>query len=145
VGAGTVYRADQVDRVKAAGGSLIVMPHCDRDVITAARSAAMDVMPGVATPSEAFQAFASGATLLKVFPADCLGPAAIKAWVSVLPSEVGLIPVGGIQRNNLDVFAAAGAVAFGVGSALYKSDMTVEDVSIRAKAFVRRWRALKAK
>ncbi len=139
VGAGTVYLPAQVDAVRAVGGSLIVMPHGDVKVIDAAKAAGLDVLPGVATATEAFAAFAAGANFLKIFPADLLGPATLRAWLSVLPRSVGLIPVGGISPENIDGFVRAGAVGFGVGSALYKPGMSVEEVAQRAQALVRAW------
>ncbi len=145
VGAGTVFLPAQVEEVRAAGGRLIVMPHNDRSVIQAAITAHLEVIPGVATASEAFAAFAAGPTLLKVFPADHLGPAVLKAWLSVLPRQIGLIPVGGITPENLGVFVAAGAVGLGVGSALYKPGMTAGNIESRAKAFVTAWQQATAR
>jgi len=141
VGAGTVYQAAQVENVRAAGGQLIVMPHSDGAIIAAAMSASLHVIPGVATPTEAFAAFGAGATLLKFFPADHLGPTALKAWRSVLPREIGLIPVGGIHPENLRTFLDVGATAFGVGSTLYKPGMTPQDVALRGAEFIAAWRS----
>lgn len=143
VGAGTVYQTSQVEDVKCAGGSLVVMPHCSAAVIAAATAAKLDVLPGVATPTEAFIAFDAGITTLKFFPADHLGPTTLKAWLSVLPSEVELIPVGGICPENLDSFVSAGATGFGLGSALYKPGMTVADVAERGKKFMAAWNSVK--
>jgi 2-dehydro-3-deoxyphosphogalactonate aldolase len=145
VGAGTVYQAVQVDQVRAAGGQLIVMPHSDGAVIASAIAAQLYVLPGVATPTEAFAAFRTGTTLMKFFPADHLGPAALKAWLSVLPREVGLIPVGGIHLENLRTFLDAGATGFGVGSTLYKPGMTAQDVARRGSEFIEAWRFAQAK
>ena len=139
VGAGTVYLPDQVEAVRAAGGSLIVMPHSAGAIIAAAADAKLDVLPGVATPTEAFTAFAAGITLLKFFPADHLGPTAMKAWLSVLPNEIGLIPVGGICPENMSSFVSAGAVGFGLGSALYKPGLTAREVKHRGEQFVAAW------
>jgi 2-dehydro-3-deoxyphosphogalactonate aldolase len=69
VGAGTVLDPKDVDRVRDAGGRLIVMPHSDREVIARARERALGCTPGVATPTEAFAAIAAGAGALKLFPA----------------------------------------------------------------------------
>jgi 2-dehydro-3-deoxyphosphogalactonate aldolase len=139
IGAGTVLTGAQVNEVRDAGGKLIVMPHSDKSVIDAAISAGLEVLPGVATPNEAFAPLASGITLLKVFPADHLGPAALRAWLAVLPPGIGLIPVGGVTPQNLGEFIAAGAIGFGVGSALYKPGMTAADVASRATQFVAAW------
>lgn len=144
VGAGTVYLPSQVEQVRAAGGSVIVMPHSDQAIIAAAKAAQMEILPGVATATEAFAAFTAGATLLKVFPADHLGPATMKAWLSVLPPQVGLIPVGGVQPSNVGTFVAAGAAGLGIGSSLYKPGMMASDVATKAEEFVAAWRAAKA-
>ena len=89
-------------------------------MIETAKAAGMACLPGVATPSEAFAALRAGADALKLFPAETLGPAAVKAWRAVLPAEVALLPVGGITPDNMAPWRAAGAAGFGLGSALYR-------------------------
>ncbi len=66
-----------------------------------------------------FAALTARPTLLRVFPADHLGPAALKAGLAVLPGT-GLIPFGDVYPSNLAEFTNAGAAALGVGSARYK-------------------------
>lgn len=139
VGAGTVLSPEQVGQVKAAGGELIVMPHSDARVITAARDAGLCSAPGVATVTEAFAALAAGADVLKLFPAEQLGPSVVKAWRAVIPATVALLPVGGIMPSSLSVFINAGASGFGLGSALYKPGMSAATVGENAKAFVSAW------
>jgi 2-dehydro-3-deoxyphosphogalactonate aldolase len=141
VGAGTVTSPSQVDDVRQAGGELIVMPHSDPHVIRAARAAHLAVVPGVATPTEAFAALAAGAHALKMFPAELLGPAILKAWRVVLPTDTPLVPVGGITPEKLADFVAAGATGAGLGSALYRPGASAIDVAARAAAFVDAWRA----
>lgn len=140
VGAGTVLSPAQVQQVKDAEGQLIVMPHSDPEVIRAATAAGLASAPGVATVTEAFAALAAGADILKMFPAEQLGPVVIKAWRAVIPASVMLVPVGGITPDSLKEFTAAGASAFGLGSALYKPGMTVEQVRKNADAFVSAWK-----
>jgi len=139
VGAGTVLSPMQVQQVKDAEGQLIVMPHGDPEVIRAATAAGLASAPGVATVTEAFAALAAGADILKMFPAEQLGPVVVKAWRAVIPASVMLVPVGGITPASLKEFTAAGASAFGLGSALYKPGMTVEQVRKNADAFVSAW------
>ena len=141
VGAGTVLSTQQVAEVKRAGGEIIVMPHSDAKVITAAKLAAMACAPGVATLTEAFAALAAGADALKMFPAEQLGPAVVKAWRAVIPGEVALIPVGGITPANMAPFVAAGASGFGLGSALYKPGLSAMQVGQNADEFMAAWRA----
>lgn len=142
IGAGTVMRPAEVAAVAEAGGSLIVMPHGDAAVIEAAVGANLACFPGVATPTEAFAALEAGATGLKLFPAEGLPPAIVKAWGAVLPPGTGLFPVGGIDTENMAAYRDAGAAGFGIGSALYKPGMTAAQVSARARAFVAAWNAI---
>ena len=133
VGAGTVMTPDDVSAVKNAGGRLIVMPHADLAVVKAAKAAGLWVTPGVATPTEAFAALAAGADGLKLFPAEMVGPAVVKALRAVLPKGVKLIPVGGISAANIPAFRAAGADAFGIGSTLYSPGKSVGALRASAK------------
>lgn len=139
VGAGTVLTPEQVEQVKAAGGQVIVMPHSDPKVLRAAKTAGLYLAPGVATPTEAFAALAEGADVLKMFPAEQMGPAVVKAWLAVLPAGTLLIPVGGITPDNMQVFLDAGVAGFGLGSGLFKPGLTPQEVALRAKAYMNAW------
>ena len=139
VGAGTVLTPEQVEQVKAAGGQVIVMPHSDPKVLRAAKAAGLYLSPGVATPTEAFAALAEGADVLKMFPAEQMGPAVVKAWLAVLPVGTLLIPVGGITPDNMQVFLDAGVAGFGLGSGLFKPGLTPQEVGVRAKAYMNAW------
>lgn len=143
VGAGTVLTPEQVQQVKEAGGQVIVMPHSDPQVLRAAKAAGLFLAPGVATPTEAFAALAEGADILKLFPAEQMGTAVVKAWLAVLPAGTLLAPVGGISPDNMQQFHDAGARGFGLGSGLYKPGMTPEQVAAAAKAYVTAWQALR--
>ena len=140
VGAGTVLDPDDVARLHDAGGALVVMPHTDPQVIAAAKAAGLACLPGVATPSEAFAALRAGADALKLFPAETLGPATVKAWRAVLPPGTGLLPVGGITPDGMAPWRAAGAAGFGLGSALYRPGASPAEVRRAADAFVAAWR-----
>ncbi|MEP6899431.1 MAG: 2-dehydro-3-deoxy-6-phosphogalactonate aldolase [Rhodanobacter sp.] len=139
IGAGTVLSVDAVADVAAAGGKLIVMPHADTRVIAAARSAGLFCVPGVSTPTEAFAALAAGANALKAFPAELITPSVLRAWRAILPPEVPLLPVGGIDPDGMEVYRAAGAAGFGIGSALYAPGRSVAEVADAARAFARAW------
>ena len=141
IGAGTVINPDDVARLHDARGRLVVTPHTDPRVIETAKAADMACLPGVATPSEAFTALRAGADALKLFPAETLGPATVKAWRAVLPVEVALLPVGGITPDNMAPWRAAGASGFGLGSALYRPGAAAVEVRIAAERFVAAWRA----
>jgi len=140
IGAGTVTSALQVRQVADAGGRLIVMPHGDAAVIGAARARSLYCAPGVATPTEAIAALAAGADALKLFPAELLTPAVLKALRAVLPADTLMLPVGGITPHNLAPYVDAGASGFGLGSALYKPGLSVAAVQANAAAFVRAWK-----
>jgi len=140
VGAGTVRSAAEVAEVAAAGGRLIVSPHMSPQLIGATKQAGLMSGPGVATPTEAFAAIEAGADFLKLFPAEQLGPAIVKAWRAVLPKGMPLVPVGGITPDSMAAYLAAGATGFGLGSAVYKPGMTPPDVRRAAEAFVAAWR-----
>jgi len=142
IGAGTVLTAQQVNLVKEAGGQVIVMPHSDPKVLRAAKEAGLFLSPGVATPTEAFAALDEGADVLKLFPAEQMSPAVVKAWLAVLPVGTVLIPVGGITPDNMKVFLDAGVKGFGLGSGLFKPGMSAADVAERADAYVRAWKQL---
>lgn len=142
IGAGTVLTPEQVEHVKAAGGQVIVMPHSDPKVLRAAKAAGLYLSPGVATPTEAFAALAEGAHVLKMFPAEQMGPAVVKAWLAVLPAGTVLVPVGGITPDNMQVFIEAGVKGFGLGSGLFKPGLAADEVAVRAKAYVAAWNAL---
>ena len=142
IGAGTVLTPEQVRLVKEAGGQVIVMPHSDPKVLRAAKSAGLYLSPGVATPTEAFAALAEGADVLKLFPAEQMGPAVVKAFLAVLPAGTALIPVGGITPDNMQVFIDAGVSGFGLGSGLFKPGMSAAEVAERADAYMSAWNQL---
>lgn len=141
VGAGTVLAVDQVGAVAGAGGGLVVSPNTDVTVIAEAVRRGLVCLPGVATPTDAFAALGAGAHGLKLFPAEMIGPPALKALRSVLPPGTLLLPVGGITPGSLAPYLAAGAAGFGIGSALYKPGMAVADVASQARHFAAAWRA----
>ena len=139
IGAGTVLNPDDCARIQQAGGELIVMPHSDPAVIRRAKELGMASCPGVATPTEAFAALAAGADVLKMFPAEQLGPAVLKAWRAVMRPPIALAPVGGITPDNIAIYAQAGASGFGLGSALYKPGLSAAQVGQNARAFIAAW------
>jgi 2-dehydro-3-deoxyphosphogalactonate aldolase len=142
IGAGTVIAPDDVARVRDAGGALIVMPHADTVVVREAKAAGLLCVPGVATPTEAFAALAAGADGLKMFPADQLPPAALKAWRAVLPRETLVFAVGGIKPDNMAAYWTAGADGFGTGSNLYAPGADPAAVRAAAAAYAAALHAL---
>ncbi|MDP3896834.1 MAG: 2-dehydro-3-deoxy-6-phosphogalactonate aldolase [Mesorhizobium sp.] len=142
VGAGTVLRAADVDRLDACGGRLLVSPNVDGDVLARAARFGMVTMPGVFTPTEAFTALGHGASALKFFPASVLGPAGIAAIRAVLPGETVVGAVGGVSDADFAFYAKAGVTVFGLGSSLYRPGMDAASVAERARRAVAAWDAL---
>ncbi|MCQ1060195.1 2-dehydro-3-deoxy-6-phosphogalactonate aldolase [Photobacterium sp. ZSDE20] len=131
VGAGTVTCPDDVARVKAVGGQVIIAPNFDEHVGRMAKQLGLIWMPGVFTPTEAFAALRCKADILKIFPADLVSPILIKAWLATLPQGTRLAPVGGITANNIKDYLEVGAKGFGVGGSIYTPGDTPE--AVRAK------------
>ena len=142
IGAGTVLTRDQVGRVADAGGRIIIAPNFDPRVAAEARRLSLAYCPGVGTVSEAFAALEAGAAALKLFPAEMIPPAAVRAMRAVLPRETRLLPVGGIDPSTMAGYVRAGANGFGLGSALYKPGQDAAATGRRAQDFMAAWQAL---
>ena len=142
IGAGTVLTVDDVAKLDAAGGKLMVSPNVDVEVITAAREKGMVTLPGVLTPTEALLALKAGATGLKFFPASVLGPSGISAIKAILPKDTLVAAVGGVSDKNFGDYTSIGVTAFGLGTSLYKPGMTAEDVRERAVITVKAYDAV---
>ncbi|TGV51094.1 2-dehydro-3-deoxy-6-phosphogalactonate aldolase [bacterium M00.F.Ca.ET.141.01.1.1] len=141
VGAGTVLTAADVDSLHRAGGRLLVCPNIDAEVMGRAKTYGMVTMPGVFTPTEAFQAIRLGASALKFFPASVLGASGISAIRAVLPAQTLVGAVGGVSDKDFAGYKAVGVTVFGLGSSLFKPGMSVDDVAARAQAAVAAWDA----
>src|SRR6266850_776631 len=137
IGAGTVLDMDAVRRTHAAGGRLIVAPNCDPEVIRGAVQMGMQVMPGIATATEAFSAIRAGATQLKLFPAATYGPRHLQALRAVLPPGVGVLPVGGVGAADITAWLEAGAAGFGFGSELFRPEYDLPEIERRARQLVK--------
>jgi 2-dehydro-3-deoxyphosphogalactonate aldolase len=136
VGAGTVLEASQVQQVADVGGQVIVSPNTHPPVIEAAVHAGLVSLPGYYTPSEAFDALRAGATGLKLFPAEAATPAVLKGQRAVLPKDMPVLVVGGINPDNMQPWLEAGADGFGLGGGLYKPGQSVEETAAKARAYV---------
>ncbi|MFL6673074.1 MAG: 2-dehydro-3-deoxy-6-phosphogalactonate aldolase [Massilia sp.] len=144
VGGGTILSPADVDAVKAAGGRMFVSPHCDQELIRYAHAAGMLCLPGVATPSEAFAALRAGAHGLKLFPAESIGYAGLRALKTVLPPGTAVWPVGGVRPEHMGEWVAAGATGFGIGSALYQPGMAAADLAPVARRYIEAWNTAQA-
>ena len=145
LGAGTVLKVEDVARVADAGGKLVVMPHGDVAIVREAKRLGLICLPGVATTTEAFAALDAGADGLKMFPAEQLSPAVLKAWRAVLPKETLMFPVGGIRPDNMAPYWAVGANGFGTGSNLYQPGAAPDAVRAVAAQYAAGFAALGAK
>lgn len=136
IGAGTVLTVEEVAKVKAAGGTLVVSPNADVEVIRATVAAQMASWPGVMTPTECFAAIKAGATGLKLFPGSLVGPEGLKAIRAVLPKDLPVYAVGGAGPSNFADWAKAGANGFGIGTALYTPGLSTAEIATRAAGIV---------
>ena len=135
VGAGTVLDTVQVQKVKDAGGRIIVSPDTNPEVIAASAEAGLVSSPGYFTPSEAFAAIRAGAHTLKLFPAEGGSPALLKAQLAVIPKDIPVLAVGGIKPDNMRPWLDAGARGFGLGSGLYKPGQSAAETLEKARAY----------
>lgn len=143
VGAGTVTSICEVEQVADAGGQLIVTPYARVDVVKKAKELGLIAVPGALTPTEIAAMHDCGADAVKIFPADMMSPAILKGLSAVLPRQLKLIPVGGINLETMGNYVDAGAAGFGLGSALYRAGDKAEEVLSRAQNFVAKMRELK--
>jgi 2-dehydro-3-deoxyphosphogalactonate aldolase len=141
-GAGTVLDTANVDRVADAGGTLLVTPNTNPEVIAHGVGKGMTVMPGFYTPSEGFAAVAAGARYLKLFPASTGGIDHLKAMLAVLPKHVPVYAVGGVGAGNMREWKAAGAAGFGLGSDLFKPGFSDDEIAARAQKCVAAFKAI---
>jgi 2-dehydro-3-deoxyphosphogluconate aldolase/(4S)-4-hydroxy-2-oxoglutarate aldolase len=117
VGAGTIIAEEQIHRAEAAGARYLVSPGLDPELVRAAQSAGIPILPGVATPSEVQRAVALGLTWMKAFPAEWLGT----QWFAHLRGpfpQVRFVATGGMNAQNAGAFLDAGVKVVAVGSAL---------------------------
>ena len=139
VGAGTVLSVKDVLAVHAAGGQLVVAPSFNAAVVKEAVRLGMVCLPGVLSATEAFAALELGATGLKLFPAEMIPPAAVKALRAVIAADIALLPVGGVTPRNIAEYRMAGASGFGIGSALFKPGLDAAQVGANARDFAAAW------
>jgi 2-dehydro-3-deoxyphosphogluconate aldolase/(4S)-4-hydroxy-2-oxoglutarate aldolase len=130
LGAGTVLDPETARAAFLAGAEFVVSPTVNTEVIKLCRRYDKLVMPGAFTPTEVLTAWEAGADVVKVFPADVVGPAFFKALRGPLP-QVKLMPTGGVDLTTAAEFLKAGAVCLGVGGQL------VDPAAVAAGDFAR--------
>jgi len=137
VGAGRVLSVADVDAARSAGATLIAAPNVDPAVIAYAVDTGMVMLPGYFTITEAFAALDAGAHGLMLFPGQAASPAVITAQHTAIPRHVPILVRGGVTKENLSDWMAAGAAGGALGNALYKAGRSASDVAAAAKAFTR--------
>jgi len=110
VGAGTVLTPAQVEQAVEAGASFIVSPGLRRDVVFAAQTAGIPVLPGAVTPSEIMAAQELGLDTVKFFPANVYGGAAAIKALSAPFGSMRFVPTGGVSVSNLFDYLSLGCV-----------------------------------
>lgn len=139
VGAGTVLDAESARAALLAGAEFVVSPSFHRDVVEVCNRYGAPVIPGIATPTEAVEAYEAGADAVKLFPASALGPEYLAALGGPL-SQIPVVPTGGIDAENAGAFVEAGAVAVGAGSSIVDAEAVArgdyDEVTERARALV---------
>ncbi len=138
VGAGTVLNTKMASAAVAAGAKFVLSPIVEQDVIQATKDLGAVSIPGAYTPTEIYMAFKWGADLIKVFPAT--SPGYIRELAGPLP-QIPLLPTGGITPQNIKDYKDAGAVGFGIGSALVNAKQSItaqslETITEKAQQFV---------
>ncbi len=99
-GAGTILNPQQWDQAVAAGSQFIVSPGTTRRLLDHVRDSPVPLLPGSATASEVMALRDEGYKVLKFFPAEQAGGAAmLKAFSSPLAGTL-FCPTGGISLGN---------------------------------------------
>lgn len=143
VGVGTVRTRAHAEQAIDAGAQFLVSPNFDAASVAYSQTRDILHLPGVFTATEAQTAFAAGCRMVKLFPADLLGPAYLKALRAPL-DDIAFVPTGGISARNIPDYARAGAAAVGVGSALLTDNaQSMEDIFARGAALRAAWEQVK--
>ena len=141
LGAGTVLDPETARAVLLAGAEYIVSPTLNLDVIRLCRRYDKLVMPGAFTPTEILTAWEAGADIVKVFPADVVGPAFFKALRGPLP-QIRVMPTGGVDLTTAAAFLQAGACCLGVGSQLVEPDAVARGDFVRIRELAKQYATL---
>lgn len=141
IGAGTVLDGETAKEAINAGVDFIVTPVVSKSAIDVAKRYGCFIGVGAMTPTEILTAYEAGADLVKIFPADNLGPSYLKNVKGPL-GHIPLMPTGGINLKNIGDYVKSGAVCVGVGGALYNYD-TEEEIAAAARKFVEEYQKAK--
>lgn len=139
VGMGTALRREHLERTVDAGGSFVVSPHTDPELVRQARRHGLDAFPGALTPTEIVTAVDAGATAVKLFPASTVGPDYLRAVRAPLPT-VRVVATGGVDIDSVPAWLDAGAWAVAVSGPLVRDALrggSLPDLAARARRFLR--------
>lgn len=121
VGAGTVLNISQLNDALKAGAKFIVTPVVNPEVISTCVNSGIPIFPGALTPTEVFQAWNAGATMVKIFPAGVFGPPYLKSLKGPL-DQIKLMAVGGVNKNTIVDFFKNGASAVAIGGSIFSKE-----------------------
>lgn len=141
LGAGTILDTETARAALLAGAEYLVAPTLNLDVIRLCQRYSKLVMPGALTPTEILTAWEAGADIVKVFPAEVVGPAFFKAMRGPLP-QIRLMPTGGVDLTTAADFLRAGACCLGLGSQLVEPRAVAEGDFDRIRDLARQYVAL---
>ena len=143
VGAGTVCTLEEFEKAVGAGAQFIVSPILNTDLIKACKASKIPSFPGAFSPTEIYQAWEAGASMVKVFPATLAGFDYIKQVKGPLDA-IKILPTGGITKDNLAEFIKAGADGFGIGGEIFDKKLIMADqwqqLEEKMKAFINNYR-----
>jgi 2-dehydro-3-deoxyphosphogluconate aldolase/(4S)-4-hydroxy-2-oxoglutarate aldolase len=141
LGAGTILDVETGRAALLAGAEYLVSPTLNLDVIRMCHRYDKLVMPGAFTPTEILTAWEAGADIVKVFPAEVVGPAFFKAMRGPLP-QIRLMPTGGVDLSTAAAFLQAGACCLGIGSQLIEPRAIAEGNFARLRDLARQYVAV---
>lgn len=123
LGIGTIYTAADAERFLDAGAGFVVQPVTTEAVGMVCRAQETPWIPGAMTLNEIWAAWQMGATAVKVFPGNLVGPDYIRALRGPMP-DVPLMVTGGVEPviGSINEWLTSGVQAVGIGSQLFKSN-----------------------
>ncbi|MEM6751951.1 MAG: bifunctional 4-hydroxy-2-oxoglutarate aldolase/2-dehydro-3-deoxy-phosphogluconate aldolase [Cyanobacteria bacterium P01_C01_bin.38] len=127
IGAGTLLNLEQMQQAVNAGAQFLFTPHVDLEIIQAAVSQNVPVIPGALTPTEIVTAWKNGASCVKVFPIQAVGGAEYIKSLQAPLGQIPLIPTGGVTVENANEFLKVGAIAIGLSSELFPKHLVISE------------------
>ena len=124
LGIGTIKSAKEASAFVRAGADFLVSPIVNPEVAAVAESAGLLWIPGCMTPTEIYRAQELKAEIVKIFPANILGPEFVSSIHELFQDQL-FIPTGGveIEEENIRSWVRAGVCAVGLGSRLISKEV----------------------